>query len=116
MVRTAIILVAAPNEALRRSLVFALESEGFTVSAHAGAADAFDSGDSRIAACAVIDDDSVSDWTLASRQFGRFGRPVIVLVGFLQQVPALPLARFVTKPFLGEPLLRAVRDAVPDAL
>jgi len=116
VVRSEIILVAAPDEAFRRSLAFALESDGFKISAHAGAADAFASHLSRTAACAVVDDDAVSDWKWASRQFDQFGRPVIVLVGFLQRAPALPFARFVTKPFLGEPLVNAVREAVASVL
>ena len=116
MVRSEIILVAASDEAFRRSLAFALESDGFKISAHAGAADAFASHLSRTAACAVVDDDAVSDWKWASRQFDQFGRPVIVLVGFLQRAPALPFARFVTKPFLGEPLVNAVREAVASVL
>jgi hypothetical protein len=86
------------------------------VDAHAGASDAFTSEGAHDAACAVIDDDAVFDWTLASRQFDRFGRPVILLVGFLQIVPALPYARFLMKPFLGEPLVNAVRDAVASML
>ena len=116
VVRSEIILVAASDEAFRRSLAFALESDGFKISAHAGAADAFASHLSRTAACAVVDEDAVSDWKWASRQFDQFGRPVIVLVGFLQRAPALPFARFVTKPFLGEPLVNAVREAVASVL
>ncbi|TAN13730.1 MAG: hypothetical protein EPN45_04345 [Rhizobiaceae bacterium] len=112
MARSARIIVAAPDEAFRRSLVFALESDGFTVNPHAQAAEAFASPHARHAACAVIDDDAVSDWTLASRQFGHFGRPVIVLVGFLGKTPLTSQARFVIKPFLGEPLVEAVRDAI----
>jgi FixJ family two-component response regulator len=116
VVRSATILVAAPDRAFRRSLVFALESGGFTVDAHAGATDAFASGSALHAACAVVDDGAVSDWNLASRQFDHFGRPVILLVGFLHQIPVLPFARPLMKPFLGEPLVKAVRDAVSTML
>jgi FixJ family two-component response regulator len=112
VIRSARILIAAPDEAFRRSLVFTLESDGFTVNPHAQATEAFASPQARHAACAVIDDDAVSDWTLASRQFGHFGRPVILLVGFLQPV-RMPLPAYsVMKPFLGEPLVEAIRDAI----
>lgn len=116
MVRSATVLVAAPDAAFRHSLVFALESDGFTVHAHAQATDAFASRQVGEAVCAVIDDDAIGDWTLASRQFDQFGRPVILLVGFLRAVPVLPFARLVMKPFLGEPLIEAVRNAVASAL
>jgi hypothetical protein len=96
--------------------LFALESDGFTVSAHVEAAEAFASRQALDAACAVIDDEAVAGWAMASRQFARFGRPVILLTGFLQRVPAPPLTRFVMKPFLGEPLVNAVRDAVASVL
>lgn len=112
MVVSARVLVAAPDEAFRRSLTFALESAGFTVNPHAQAAEAFASSQARYAACAVIDDDAVSDWTLAFRQFDRFGRPVILLVGFLQKAPLPAPARFIMKPFLGEPLVEAVHNAI----
>jgi len=113
---SAIVLLAAPDAAFRHSLVFALETDGFTVHAHGQAADAFKSHPARDAVCAVIDDDAVGEWALASRQFEQFGRPVILLVGSMRAVPVLPFARLVTKPFLGEPLIEAVRNAVASAL
>ena len=116
MVLSATVLVAAPDAAFRRSLVFALESDGFAVHAHGQATDAFASDQARDAVCAVIDDDAVGDWALASRQFDQFGRPVILLVGFVRAVPVLPFARLVMKPFLGEPLIEAVRNAIASAL
>lgn len=112
MVRSDIILVAAPDAGFRRSLAFALDSAGFTAAAYMRAGDAFASRHACAAACAVIDDDAVEDWGLASVQFGAFARPVILLVGFFRTAPALPFARHVMKPFLGEPLIEAVRAAV----
>jgi len=113
---SSIVLLAAPDAVLRHSIVFALESDGFTVQAHGLAADAFASARACDAVCAVIDDDAVGDWALASGRFERFGRPVVLLAGFPRAVPALPFARLVTKPFLGAPLVEAVRDAVASAL
>jgi FixJ family two-component response regulator len=113
---SAIILLAAPDAAFRHSLVFALESDGFAVHAHGQATNAFASGPARDAVCAVIDDDSVGEWALASRQFEQFGRPVILLVGSHRAVPVLPFVHLVTKPFLGEPLIEAVRNAVAGTL
>lgn len=114
--RSAIILVAAPDAAFRRSLAFALESDGFTVNTYAQATDAFASRLARDAACAVIDDEAVDDWKLASRQFSQFGRPVILLVGSSRTPPVLPFTKFVVKPFLGEPLIEMVRNAMAGIL
>ncbi len=116
VVPSAIVLLAAPDAALRRSLVFALESDGFTVHAHGQAIDAFASHQARDAVCAVIDDEAVGDWASASRQFDEFGRPVVLLVGSFRAVPVPPLARLVMKPYLGEPLIEAVRNAVASAV
>lgn len=110
--RPEIVLVAAPDAGFRHSLAFALASGGFDAKAHAQAAEAFASRHAWEAACAVIDDDAVADWRLAPVQFRQFGRPVILLVSFLHAAPALPLVRPLAKPFLGEPLIEAVRNAI----
>lgn len=107
-----IILIAAPDEGLRRSLEFALESDGFTAEAHSHASDAFASSSARHAACAVIDERAVDDWKLAAEQVRQFARPVILLASYFRTVPRLPRVSLVTKPFLGEPLIDAVRTAL----
>lgn len=112
MAAPVLILVAAPDAALRHSLIFALESAGFTVDAHSQGSDALLAPATRAAVCAVIDDDAIGDWQLASRQFARFARPVILLVGSARDVPGLPRVHPLVKPFLGEPLIEAVRNAI----
>ena len=112
MITPETVLVAAPDLAFRRSLEFALESAGFGTSGHGPASGAFASEESGRAVCAVIDDHAIDDWKLAPEQFRRFARPVILLVGRLQAVPPLPHVTQVIKPFLGEPLIEAVRAAI----
>lgn len=112
MITPETVLVAAPDPAFRRSLEFALESAGFGTSSHVRATGAFASEEGSRAVCAVIDDHSIDDWKLAPDQFRRFDRPVILLIGRFQAVPQLPLVTLVIKPFLGEPLIEAVRAAV----
>lgn len=112
MARPETILIAAPDTVLRRSLEFALESDGFRVCAHPNASDALASADARQAACAVLDDDAIEDWEQAGEQFRRFAKPVILLVGLFHAAPDLPFVKPVMKPFLGEPLIEAVRSAV----
>lgn len=110
MARTDIILVAAPDAGFRRSLAFALESDDYRVYQYLYAADAFASPHAREAACAVIDDDAVNDWKQAQEQFERFAKPVILLMG--RPISDVPSIKPLTKPFLGEPLIEAVRSAI----
>jgi hypothetical protein len=111
-----IVLVAAPNTALRRSVVFVLASERLEAEAHRYAASAFASTRAECAVCAVIDDEAVENWEDAPAQFERFARPVILLVNLFGKVPDAPLLRQLVKPFLGEPLIKTVRDAIAGAL
>ncbi len=110
MTAPSLVLVVAPERDFRRSLEFALETEGFVVETHAGTANAFDSERAKDADCAVVDDAAVEDWRSAEEAFRRFGKPVVLLVGKIRPVPALPLMTILTKPFLGMPLIETVRE------
>jgi FixJ family two-component response regulator len=112
----AIVLVVAPDEGLRHSLAFALESGGFDVTIHCYAGEAFTSRHAKHAACAVVDDDAIEDWEVGRKQINSFAKPVIVLAGIFRTMPDLPFTRYLTKPFLGEPLIDAVRSAIADVL
>ncbi|WP_442579259.1 hypothetical protein ACSBOB_27755 [Mesorhizobium sp. ASY16-5R] len=107
-----VVLVAAPNEAFRRSIVFLLASERLETDSHCYATGAFASTRADHAACAVIDDEAVENWEDAPLQFDRFGRPIILLVSLFGKVPDGPLLKQLVKPFLGEPLIKTVRDAI----
>lgn len=107
-----IVLVSAPDDAFRRSLEFALASAGFRTDAHLHATGAFASQFASEAVCAVIDDRAVEDWKLAPEQFLRFAKPVVLLVSLFRTPPDFPGVTIVVKPFLGEPLIEAVRNAV----
>lgn len=112
MITPETVLVAAPDTAFRRSLEFALESAGFETSGHVRLTGAFASDWANRALCAVVDDEAIDNWKLAPDQFRRFAKPVILLTGRFHAVPALPLVTLVIKPFLGEPLIEAVRNAI----
>lgn len=112
MAETEIILIAARDAGFRHSLEFALESDDFRVFAYVNANDALASEGARQAVCAVFDDDTVNDWNQAREQFGQFARPIILLIGPFRAAPDLPFVEPVMKPFLGEPLIQAVRKAV----
>jgi hypothetical protein len=110
-----VVLVAAPNEAFRRSIVFVLASERLDTDTHHYATIAFASTRADQAACAVIDDEAVENWEAAPVQFGRFGRPIILLVSLFGKVPDGPRLKQLVKPFLGEPLIETVREAIAGA-
>ncbi|MFU0504648.1 response regulator transcription factor [Pseudaminobacter sp. NGMCC 1.201702] len=111
---TTFILVAAPDASFRHSLVFALESDDYSVHAFRYAEDAFVSAYVHKAACAVIDDDAVRDWDQVQEQFSRFAKPVILLVDQFRKAPELPAITPLMKPYLGAPLIKAVRNAITD--
>lgn len=107
-----LVLVVAPDSDFRRSLEFALETEGFAVASHGSTLSAFGSPGAMAADCAVVDDAAVSEWRRAGEEFERFGRPVLLLAGRIRPVPSLPHTTVLTKPFLGNPLIEAVRQSV----
>jgi hypothetical protein len=109
---TANVLVVAPDTAFGHSIAFALESGGFNVALHRYADEAFVSPDALDAACAVVDDNAIDDWKRSRELFDSFGRPVILLLSLLRSVPDLPVAKHLTKPFLGEPLIEAVLNVI----
>lgn len=110
--RTENVLIAAPDAGFRHSLAFALKSDGYAVYAYVDAAEAFLSPHAREAACAVIDDDAVGDWDQVPEQFSRFAKPVVLLMGQFRTVPELSSITPLMKPYLGAPLIEAVRSAI----
>lgn len=104
------VLVVAPGSAFRNSLRFALEAEGYEVTATATlqAAARPPSG----FACSVIDHHALDDVGAESRTLLAEVAPVVLLANS----PGHPLAavsfRTITKPTLGPALSEAVRAAV----
>lgn len=115
MTAAALILVVAPDADFRRSLEFALETDGFAVEGHPRIEAAFGSPRAGTAACAVVDDTAVADWKALAAEMRLFGRPLILLLDRVRAVPDLPLTTALTKPFLGAPLTEAVRRAMAGA-
>ena len=113
MTAASLVLVVALDKDFQHSLAFALEVDGFAVDAYVHSTKAFDSPRADNALCAVVDDTAVDDWHVAKEEFRRFGKPVFLLVGKIKPMPDLPpLTTILTKPFLGNPLIEAVRDVV----
>lgn len=104
------LLVVAPSPTFRNSLRFALEAEGYDVTA-AASLHQVDRGSSAFD-CAVIDHHALDDAGSESGRILAQFEPVV----FLANSAAHPLAassfRTVTKPTLGPALSDAVRAAI----
>lgn len=106
------ILVVAPNEELRRSIEFALEAEGFDVASHALLTMALTSPNVSAYACAVIDEEAVTNPAPAWEELGRFTRPIVLLCDRLRGVPESFAMTVLHKPLLGRTLTDTVIGAV----
>jgi FixJ family two-component response regulator len=106
------VIVVTPDVAFMHSLTFVLESGGVRVLSYGALDPAFGSTQARHVGCAVVDDEAINDWQYAQELFRSFRNPVILLVD--QYCPPLdvPYARCLAKPFLGEPLIQAVQEAI----
>ncbi|MBN9316732.1 MAG: hypothetical protein J0I99_13405 [Devosia sp.] len=104
------LLVVAPSSSLRNSLRFALEAEGYTVTAVTSVDDLDEPAASFD--CAVVDHHGLTSFTSESRRFLKEFEPVVLLAN----TPAHPMAgytfRTLTKPFLGPALSEAVKRAL----
>ncbi len=108
------VIVVTPDFAFRHSLTFMLESSGVGVLSYGALDPALGSPQARDADCAVVDDEAIHDWQHAQELFRSFKHPVILLVDQYRSSLDVPYVRCLAKPFLGEPLLQAVQDAVAD--
>lgn len=106
------VIVVAPDEAFRHSLVFVLESGDFSVLPYGSLAAGFASHQVHDAQCAVVDEEAIDSWVSARLLFKSFARPVILLANPLRATPEAPFVTCLVKPFLGKPLLEAVQQAV----
>ena len=106
------VIVVVSDLALKHSIAFVLESAGLRVLSYRTVEAALEPPQSRTAACAVIDEDAIVKPDRARALVTIFGRPVIVLTDNSHMSASLGTSLSLTKPFLGEPLLRAVRQAI----
>ena len=103
------LLIIASDPHLRHSLEFALEAEGYDVTS-CGKINEADSPERY--ACVILDHRAVAAPTDDVLSFCKRASPIVLLTG----VPLPWLSRLVfqvvQKPLLGEPLSRAVREAL----
>jgi hypothetical protein len=110
--RSRTILVAAPGAELRRSIVFALEAEGYAVDPHLSLRAATNSPRASSAHCLIVDENALDDQALALHEFGR---PIILLVDRLRDIPDLSAMKVLAKPLLGRQLTDTVQSALAGA-
>lgn len=107
-----VVLVVAADAGFRKSLGFALEADGYAVLAGSRWKELLTNPRAEEALCVVVDDEAVRDWPAFASQCSLLGKPTIVLLSRPRPLPGLLTLTVIMKPFLGSPLLEAVRKAV----
>ena len=102
------VLVVASDQAMLRSLTFALEAEGYAVEARSNFLVGALPCAERV--CAVVDEAALAD-PCDPAELSGLHLPVILLVERKSAMPVLPGLRLVEKPPLGRDLLDAVAAA-----
>lgn len=106
------VIVVASDGAFKHSLVFVLESGGFRVLPYGSLEAALAPPQVHGVECAVVDEEAISEREHARQLIRNFACPVILLVEHSGISPPDGTLTYLTKPFLGEPLLQAVHEAV----
>jgi len=116
----ATVIVVDADAAVRNSLKFSLEIEGFAVRLYAGGADLLRAAD-LAGDCLVVDQEmpGISGLDLVARlHAGRFRVPVILVTSRASSAVSSRAAHagipIVEKPFLGSALVDSIRDAVTE--
>lgn len=105
------VLVIAPDKELRRSIAFLLEAEGYDVSAHE-AVPLSDVTGTAHPRCAVVDEDATVGEPDAWDRLRSVADAIVLLRDRTRELPANLTIHTVEKPFLGQNLVQAVRDAL----
>lgn len=98
--------VVAGDRAVRRSLEFTLEAEGFEVEPYATVASAGASASGQVR-CVVVDDDVLRDG-VGVELLSRINVPVILLADPLHALAGIEVARVLIKPYVGLALIESV--------
>lgn len=113
------ILIAVADEALRASLEFSLELEGYAVATHGALPELLARPTSGGASCVVIDSDCLATAdTVHLDGLAMLALPVILMTSgrdgeIVARRAELPTLRLVDKPIIASTLLEALRDLVP---
>ena len=106
------VLIVASDQAMRRSLTFALEAEGYAVDAEPRLDAESYPLEPENGVCVIVDQDALANQRNPTAELAKLKRPVILLVERLGRPPVLPGLRIVEKPPLGRDLLDAVAAAL----
>src|SRR5262245_11172257 len=117
------VVVVDDDAAVRNSLKFSLEIEGFAVCAYAAGADLLDGADLAGCSCLVIDQNmpGLNGLDLLARlRERRIAAPAILITGHANQAvqkrAATAGVAIVEKPFLGNSLVDSIRQMVSPEL
>jgi CheY-like chemotaxis protein len=109
------ILVVVPDDDLRRSIIFALESEGFALSVASQLPALSDYPQLSAVDCIVVDENAIDVRGGGWERLGSLGRPAILLIDALRDIPPEFAQTAVMKPLLGSCLVDAVTNSVAAA-
>ncbi|RUV73226.1 MAG: hypothetical protein EOR30_17695 [Mesorhizobium sp.] len=105
------VIVIAFDDALRRSIAFLLEAEGFEVSSHQTLHQALETAKSR-RRCAIIDEDVLSSGQEVWNKLRMLADCVVVLLSKGAEFPPEVPVHYVEKPLLGRNLVQAVETTI----
>lgn len=106
------ILVVVPDDDLRRSIIFALESEGFGLSVTSQLPALSDCPQVSAVDCIVVDENAIDVRSGGWERLGSLGRPAILLIDTLREIPPEFAHTAVMKPLLGSSLVDAVANSL----
>lgn len=108
------VLVVAPDQAMRRSLAFVLEAEGYAVVAvpRLDTVEPYLRAANGRTSVLVVDQDALAERNSPVQELAGLSRPVVLMVEGMRRPPALPWLRIVEKPPLGPDLLEAVAASI----
>jgi len=108
------VTIIARDPAVRRSLAFALDAEGYQVSAYPDIEASFGDKKPLTASCTIVDDDTLSDGD-CDVQLGSLPPPVVLLLDPHRRFSKVCTAGVVLKPYLGQAVIELVSEVCGDS-
>jgi hypothetical protein len=109
------VTIIARDAAVRRSLAFALDAEGYQVSAYPDIVASFADKRQLTASCTIVDDDTLNDSLSDAELIGALLPPVVLLLDPHRRFSKVSTAGVVLKPYLGQAVIELVSEVCGDS-